>query len=415
MKIYETHQRIIQSYSEYIQSFIHISDEQIKKKVDDSLSEGILWPQPLLQFNPAYESAGSIEEAINDGLLHDDLRHIFKGYRLYRHQYEALKLGQNNSDFVVTSGTGSGKSLTYIGTIFNHLLANPQAEGITALIVYPMNALINSQTNEFNKYRDNYLKSAEREFPITFGQYTSQEDEDRREQMRAKPPQILLTNYMMLELLLIRMQERPIRDGIFNHLRYLVFDELHTYRGRQGADISMLIRRIHSQCKQSICCIGTSATMVSIDESDSHLDDVAATASTIFGRPINTDQIIDETLAPSLGGTSGRWPSRDDLHDVITTGIDSSASESELLEHPIAIWLEKRIALDVRRDGGLVRRRPMRFDDVAKTLSEDSGHSQQTCLQILKQILLWISRVNKRIEKKWGGHFHYFLTSSISL
>ena len=75
--------------------------------------------------------------------------------------------------------------------------------------------------------------------------------------MRDAPPQVLLTNYMMLELLLTRVQERPIRDAIFDNLRYLVFDELHTYRGRQGADVSMLIRRIQSQCKQSVCCIGT--------------------------------------------------------------------------------------------------------------------------------------------------------------
>ena len=82
--------------------------------------------------------------------------------------------------------------------------------------------------------------------------------------MREHPPQILLTNYMMLELLLTRLRERPIRDGIYENLRFLVFDELHTYRGRQGADVAMLIRRIRAQCGQSVVCIGTSATMVSV-------------------------------------------------------------------------------------------------------------------------------------------------------
>ena len=66
--------------------------------------------------------------------------------------------------------------------------------------------------------------------------------------MRENPPQILLTNYMMLELLLTRVRERSIRDGIYENLRFLVFDELHTYRGRQGADVAMLIRRIRSNC-----------------------------------------------------------------------------------------------------------------------------------------------------------------------
>ena len=90
----------------------------------------------------------------------------------YRHQREAIGRGVGGADFVVTSGTGSGKSLTYIGTIFNHLLANRGAKGVTAVIVYPMNALINSQTNEFDTYKDNYERNTGRDFPITFGQYT---------------------------------------------------------------------------------------------------------------------------------------------------------------------------------------------------------------------------------------------------
>ena len=77
-------------------------------------------------------------------------------------------------------------------------------------------------------------------------------------------PQILLTNYIMLELLLTRVRERSIRDGIYEHLRFLVFDELHTYRGRQGADVALLMRRIRSRCAQPVVCIGTSATMISV-------------------------------------------------------------------------------------------------------------------------------------------------------
>ena len=165
MNIFDTHKKIVDGYSDYIRSFIHISDPEIKQKVEESLSEGLLWPQPLLQFNPAYEMAGSIEEIIDSGLLNNDFRHIFKGYSLYRHQHDALTLGTNGSDFVVTSGTGSGKSLTYIGTIFNHLLANPETKGIAAVIVYPMNALINSQENEFDTYKDNFEKKYRVRFP----------------------------------------------------------------------------------------------------------------------------------------------------------------------------------------------------------------------------------------------------------
>ena len=168
MNVFDTHRQIVADYARYIRSFINISDPEIAREVEDSLSEGRLWPQPLLQFNPAYEQAGTVEEAIASGLLHDDTRHIFSGYSLYRHQQQAIELGARGADFIVTSGTGSGKSLTYIGTIFNHLLANRSAKGIVAIIVYPMNALINSQTNEFNTYRDNFEKNSKRFADPTF-------------------------------------------------------------------------------------------------------------------------------------------------------------------------------------------------------------------------------------------------------
>ena len=405
MNVFDTHKQIVDDYAQYIRSFINISDPYIAQKVEDSLSGGSLWPQPLLQFNPAYEQAGTIEEVIDSGLLHDDVRHIFDGYSLYRHQREAIELGVRGTDFVVTSGTGSGKSLTYIGTIFNHLLANQGAEGVAAVIVYPMNALINSQTNEFNTYKDNYENSTELDFPITFGQYTGQEKEERRQDMRERPPQVLLTNYMMLELLLTRVQERSIRDAIFENLRYLVFDELHTYRGRQGADVSMLIRRIRSQCKQSVCCIGTSATMVSVGSAESQRREVAHVASTIFGRLFKPDQIVDETLAQSLN-VGGTQPSQQELHAAITAPIDNEAGETELRKHPVAVWLENRIALE-KRDGQWVRRMPMAFGDVVEALAEDSGAPEDVCLLALKTTLQWVSAVNQRIQE--GGSRYTFL------
>ena len=405
MNVFDTHRQIVDDYAQYIRSFINISDPEIAREVEVSLSERRLWPQPLLQFNPAYEQVGTVEKVIASGLLHDDVRHIFDGYSLYRHQCEAIELGVGGTDFVVTSGTGSGKSLTYIGTIFNHLLANRGAKGVAAVIVYPMNALINSQTNEFNTYKDNYERSTGRDFPITFGQYTGQEKEERRQAMRQDPPQVLLTNYMMLELLLTRVQERSIRDAIFENLRHLVFDELHTYRGRQGADVSMLIRRIQSQCKQSVCCIGTSATMVSVGSAESQRSEVARVASTVFGRSFEPDQIVNETLAPSLDD-AGTQPSKQELHAAITAGIDADAGENELRKHPVAVWLENRIALE-ERDGRLARRMPMGFRDVVEALAEDSGASEDRCRLVLEATLQWVSTINERIQE--GGSRYTFL------
>ena len=396
MNVFEIHKQVIGDYAQYIHSFINISDPEIKRKVDESLSEHRLWPQPLLQFNPAYEKVGTIDQVVDSGLLHEDSRHIFEGFSLYRHQRQAIELGVNGTDFIVTSGTGSGKSLTYISTIFNHLLANQGTDGVVAVIVYPMNALINSQTNEFSTYKGNYERLKRHDFPIIFSQYTGQEKEEQRRTMREKPPQILLTNYMMLELLLTRIQERPIRDAIFQNLRYLIFDELHTYRGRQGADISLLIRRILSQCQQPVCCVGTSATMVSASNPESQLSEVAQVARTVFGRPFETHQVINETLARSLDVET--IPTKQELHAAISAGIDTAGDEADLRKHPVAVWLENRIALE-EQDGQLVRRQPMRLGDVVAALAEDSGASEDKCQTILETTLQWVSNVNQCIQQ----------------
>jgi ATP-dependent helicase YprA (DUF1998 family) len=244
MNVFEVHRSIIDDYARYIRSFIRIDDAEIRRAVEAELQLGKLWPEPLLQFNPAFKSAGRIADLAKSGVLHRDVGDVFTGYSLWQHQFDAIQLGAAGKDFVVTSGTGSGKSLTYIGTILSDLLAKPDSKGVKAVIVYPLNALINSQTDEFDRYAGNYKRAKGLDFPISYGQYTGQEEEGPRERMRQTPPQILLTNYMMLELLLTRVQERSIRDAIYENLRYLVFDELHTYRGRQGADVAMLIRRI---------------------------------------------------------------------------------------------------------------------------------------------------------------------------
>ncbi|HQN18724.1 MAG TPA: DEAD/DEAH box helicase, partial [Syntrophobacteraceae bacterium] len=180
MNILQTHEQVISDYQKYISSFIRISDPQISQVVEEELLRGKLWPEPLLQFNPSFEIHGSCDDLAKSGLIHPDIRHIFRGYQLYRHQVEAISLGVSGRSFIVTSGTGSGKSVTYIGSIFHHLLSNPASEGVAAVVVYPMNALINSQHEEFTRYKNNYEDAAGKAFPITFGQYTGQESEEER-------------------------------------------------------------------------------------------------------------------------------------------------------------------------------------------------------------------------------------------
>ena len=396
MNVFETHEKIVADYASYIGSFINIADPAIRQTVDAALAEGKLWPKPLLQFNPSYEMAGSIGDIAKAGVLHGDVTDIFRGYSLYHHQLEAIKLGTANKDFVVTSGTGSGKSLTYIASIFHRLLAAPQSKGVTAVVVYPMNALINSQTNEFKTYKENYEKATGKHFPITFAQYTGQEKEESRVAMRENPPQILLTNYMMLELLLTRIQERSIRDAIYDNLCFLVFDELHTYRGRQGSDVAMLIRRILAQCKQNVTCIGTSATMVTVGSLASQREQVAQVATTVFGQPFGPEQVVREKLARSIA-LSDALPGRSALASAIVSGIDTQQDATKLTAHPVAVWLENRIALE-EREGQLVRRQPLRISEVISALAADSGVNENACRECLAKMLLWISTINQKVQ-----------------
>jgi hypothetical protein len=405
MNVFQTHSGIIEDYATYICSFLNIADPTIREVVEGELSHGKLWPEPLLQFNPSFETAGTVAEHANAGTLHPDMADIFTGYALYRHQVEAMKLGTAGKDFIVTSGTGSGKSLTYIGSIFHSLLSHPGTAGVTAIVVYPMNALINSQFEEFSRYKENYASVSGRPFPITFGQYTGQEREAARQKMRESPPQILLTNYMMLELLLTRVRERAIRDAIYESLRFLVFDELHTYRGRQGADVAILIRRIRSRCSHDVLCIGTSATMVSVGSLASQREQVAQVATTLFGRPFAPAQVVHETLTRSLS-FSHVIPTGAELAIAIQHGINPDDDADTLKAHPVAIWLENRVALE-ERDGHLVRHKPQHLSDIVAALAQESSVADDVCRQFLTDLLQWTSTVNQRLQDT--GHRYAIL------
>ena len=131
--------------------------------------------------------------------------------------------------------------------------------GIRAVVVYPMNALANSQLGELEKFLCRGYPQGRS--PVTFRRYTGQESDEERQEIIASPPDILLTNYVMLELVLTRPWDYQLIEAA-KGLRFLVLDELHTYRGRQGADVAMLVRRVRESCHAgSLLHVGTSATL----------------------------------------------------------------------------------------------------------------------------------------------------------
>jgi ATP-dependent helicase YprA (DUF1998 family) len=135
---------------------------------------------------------------VNEGILHPSCDRYFPDYvskyRFRLHQEQVFRIAQRQEPYVLTTGTGSGKSMTYVVPIFDDLLRNPSFKGVRAILVYPMNALINSQKEEFDQFLSQVPGSH-----IRVEQYTGQESLAKKTEIQNNPPQIILTNYMMLE------------------------------------------------------------------------------------------------------------------------------------------------------------------------------------------------------------------------
>jgi superfamily II DNA/RNA helicase len=409
-EITNLHQEIVRDYKNYITSFINIKDHRIRQFIEDEITSGKYWPEPLIQFNPSYRQFGSANKLCDLGVLHREISNIFKGYDLFQHQKEALEMGASGKSYILTSGTGSGKSLTFLGTIFNYILSHSSSAEVKAIIVYPMNALINSQYESLQTYEKDYTVLTGKQFPITYAKYTGQEKDDERQRILENVPDILLTNYMMLELILTRSRERKLRQSIFNNLKILVFDELHTYRGRQGADISMLIRRIHAQCKNDLQCIGTSATMMSGTSNSDQKKTIADVASLIFGQSFTESQVIQESLERCFKN------SREDLNELkksLSSEISLSNSPDSLMKHPLSFWIENEVAIQ-DNNGTLTRRSPATFIEIANKLSGHSGMDQKTCAARLDEYLQWLGLINSNFINKKQSFLPFRLHQFIS-
>jgi superfamily II DNA/RNA helicase/very-short-patch-repair endonuclease len=397
--IFQIHENITKSYEEYIKSFVNISDDRIRNEVESGILKELILPDPLVQFNPSFKIGGSISVLIESKILNPQLNNCFKGWELFKHQTEAIEIGSRNESFVVTSGTGSGKSLTYIATIFNRIFNEGTIKpGIKAIIVYPMNALINSQFIALEDFANAYKNNSEADFPITFGKYTGQESEDYRNNLRNNPPHILLTNYMMLELILTRAKEQELVKAAYENLQFLVFDELHTYRGRQGADVALLIRRIKAQSKnKNMVCIGTSATMASGEGTlISQRQEVAYVATKIFGQIIKWENVVVETLRESFPGPDIKF---EELKDEILKEIPLDGAENLIKENKFARWLERNICLE-RRNDNWFRGKPLTFAEITDKLSETTNINKDICGKKLTDLLLWADRINGEISSQ---------------
>ncbi len=400
MNIFDLRNKLIEDYACYVKSFIHIRDPRIRARVEEEMQAGLLWPEPLVQINPSFASGGDVDDLVRQGVLHERCSEIFrrdktsgkKGQKLtlYQHQVEAIQAAKAGHNYILTTGTGSGKSLAYIIPIVDYVLRHGSGKSIKAIIVYPMNALANSQYGELEKFL--CPPSSESSPLVTFERYTGQEDLHTKDRIIQNPPDILLTNYMMLELILTRVYEKNLVKAA-EGLKFLVFDELHTYRGRQGADVAMLIRRLRDRlCSDDMQCIGTSATLATKGEDQQK--EIAQVATYIFGSEIKADHVIGETLE--------RITKEYDSNDVaflekvkeyiLMTPRLLPQNFSELAENPFFRWLENTFGV-TRKPGSnrLVRSEPKSIagaNGAAWELSQKTGISIEECTQAIQEGLL---------------------------
>ena len=413
MDVFSLNGNLLDQYKKFARSFTRIRSSELQQKVDDLYAGQRFWPEPLLQLNPHYEGGGSVQGLVGPKGLTADCAQIFqdqrpspgdpdKSLKLRRHQEQAIGLALDGKSFVVTTGTGSGKSLCFFIPIVDAVVKakrSGEKARTRAIVIYPMNALANSQLEELKKFLDGQGHPV----PVTFARYTGQEKAEERERIKSNPPDILLTNFMMLELLMTRQSEldKAVIENC-RDLKFIVLDELHTYRGRQGADVAMLMRRLRARVgnpERPPICIGTSATMASEGVEEDRNQIVAGVASRLFGTTISRDAIVTETLRRATDFNRSADQGLKDLGESVLSAANGSPydgkSNAQIAKDSLAIWVETRLGLE-EVDRKPKRAKPLSLKNAAIKLSEESSQSLDVCERALKNSLLAFSLPEKQ-------------------
>ncbi|MEU8102200.1 DEAD/DEAH box helicase [Nonomuraea muscovyensis] len=413
MDVFKAHDQLINDYDEFTRSLVWVRATDIREHLDRERERKARWPDPWISLNPTFRSGGTVAELVDHGVSDGPgLHHLCKQYfrdktdheandptlSLYFHQREAIEAAASNDSYVLTTGTGSGKSLSYLIPIVDSVLKEPNPNGISAIVVYPMNALANSQMDALRGFLHDGVEPEDRR--VSFERYTGQEDRREKESVLNKKPDILLTNYMMLEYLLTRPAERRELIEAARGLRFLVLDELHTYRGRQGADVALLVRRLREACQApGLRCIGTSATMSTSDTFADAQKEVAAVATRLFGTEVKPHRVIGETLQRATD--PGRpWEDPELERKALAEAVDRAlpggvglpTSYLELSRDPLAVWIEGSFGLDLEPPGENgnrrhKRRNPITIPQAAKDLHALCGRAEQDCREAIVAML----------------------------
>jgi len=354
----------------------------------------VVWQHPYLQGSQPYRPASSVRTLVDQGVLHSDLAKLFQpsDRALYEHQERAIKaVIAQQQNIVVATGTGSGKTECFLIPILDRLLKEGDRRvqsGVRVLILYPMNALVNDQvkrlrqllcrqdtprikfgfyTSRTEKQQKGALESLAAEFKayepeelqklLTAAEKTRLNLSTRqqliqqaiaktqqvqllsREEIWESPPQILITNYSMLEHMLIRPVERgKIFEASADTFQMLVVDEAHTYNGSTGTEVSMLLERLKAAVGKEktgqVRCIATSASLgdKSVDQN------VITFAQELFGEPFT--QVIrgDRVTATERLGQPYSLPP--EMTDTEILGY-LSILDLPAPDDPLTVWRDR--------------------------------------------------------------------------
>lgn len=277
---------ITEKYYRYLKTSFNIGKPYSTEFEDLIKKENSFAKGPYLDVTDSFKRGHSINELIIEGVLPKSFSkiNINQTRPLYLHQEESLrKIAEAGRNIVVSTGTGSGKTESFLLPVLRHLVNEVENKticpGVRALFVYPMNALANDQIERLREILINFPE-------ITFGVYTGQTEKKKsdalknykelndnktplknelisRDEMVENPPHILITNYAMLEYLMVRPTENVFFEGEKSGFwRFIVFDEAHVYHGSTGIEVSMLFRRLKAKLKTNeLTYILTSATL----------------------------------------------------------------------------------------------------------------------------------------------------------
>jgi very-short-patch-repair endonuclease len=299
-------EKVKDAYWRYIETSFPIRRDALRAGFRQLVEEQkLLWQEPFISLSRPFKTGGSFDDLITAGVLDPRITNAHWGFDvIWEHQAAAIRrlstLATPRNTLIAT-GTGSGKTEAFLIPIVDDCLRNPEPKGVRAVIIYPMNALANDQLDR--------LRHLLAGTGVSFGRYTGDtpfdernaqergiprpdtsppEERYTREEIQNDPPHILLTNYVMLELLLLRKDDQKIFHGV--RPRYLVLDEVHTYAGILGAEVACLIRRFkeHNRLRSGeLVCVGTSATIVGEDD-DGGRNRLVEFAAELFAEPFGS-------------------------------------------------------------------------------------------------------------------------------